>query len=56
MIIGLVGEKLAGKDTVANYLVEKYGAEPMARELLARVLRYAGGKEKHCRQHEYQLQ
>lgn len=26
MIIGLVGEKLAGKDTVANYIVEKYGA------------------------------
>ncbi len=26
MIIGLVGEKLAGKDTVSNYLVEKYGA------------------------------
>jgi dephospho-CoA kinase len=26
MIIGLVGEKLAGKDTIANYLVEKYGA------------------------------
>lgn len=24
--IGLVGEKLAGKDTVANYLVEKHGA------------------------------
>jgi dephospho-CoA kinase len=27
MIIGLVGEKLAGKDTIANYLVEKYGAD-----------------------------
>ena len=27
MIIGLVGEKLAGKDTGANYLAEKYGAE-----------------------------
>lgn len=27
MIIGLVGEKLAGKDTVANYLVEKYQAD-----------------------------
>ena len=26
MIIGLVGEKLAGKDTVANYLVGKYNA------------------------------
>ena len=26
MIIGLVGEKLAGKDTAANYFVEKYGA------------------------------
>ncbi len=26
MIIGLVGEKLAGKDTVANHLVEKHGA------------------------------
>lgn len=26
MIIGLVGEKLAGKDTVANYLVDKYQA------------------------------
>lgn len=26
MIIGLVGEKLAGKDTLANYLVEKYQA------------------------------
>lgn len=26
MIIGLVGEKLAGKDTVANYLVQKYDA------------------------------
>ena len=26
MILGLVGEKLAGKDTVANYLVEKYAA------------------------------
>lgn len=26
MIIGLVGEKLAGKDTVANYLESKYGA------------------------------
>lgn len=26
MIIGLVGEKLAGKDTVANYLVDKYNA------------------------------
>jgi dephospho-CoA kinase len=26
MIIGLVGEKLAGKDTVANYLAEKHGA------------------------------
>lgn len=26
MIIGLVGEKLAGKDTVANFLSEKYGA------------------------------
>lgn len=27
MIIGLVGEKLAGKDTAANYLAEKYGAD-----------------------------
>ena len=27
MIIGLIGEKLAGKDTVAEYLVKKYGAE-----------------------------
>jgi dephospho-CoA kinase len=27
LIIGLVGEKLAGKDTVANFLVEKYSAE-----------------------------
>ena len=27
MIIGLVGEKLAGKDTAANYLVQKYGAD-----------------------------
>lgn len=26
IIIGLVGEKLAGKDTVANYLVKNYGA------------------------------
>jgi dephospho-CoA kinase len=26
MIIGLVGEKLAGKDTAANYLVGKYNA------------------------------
>ena len=26
IIIGLVGEKLAGKDTAANYLVKKYGA------------------------------
>jgi dephospho-CoA kinase len=26
MIIGLVGEKLAGKDTVAEYLAEKYNA------------------------------
>ena len=26
MIIGLVGEKLAGKDTTANYLVEKHEA------------------------------
>jgi dephospho-CoA kinase len=26
MIIGLVGEKLAGKDTVANYLVENHNA------------------------------
>ena len=26
IIIGLVGEKLAGKDTSANYLVDKYGA------------------------------
>jgi dephospho-CoA kinase len=26
-IIGLVGEKLAGKDTTANYLVEKYSAD-----------------------------
>ena len=26
-------------------LVEKYGTEPMARELLARVLRYSGGKD-----------
>lgn len=26
-IIGLVGEKLAGKDTTANYLVKKYGAD-----------------------------
>lgn len=26
MIIGLVGEKLAGKDTVANYLSAQYGA------------------------------
>lgn len=25
-IIGLVGEKLAGKDTAANYLAKKYGA------------------------------
>lgn len=27
MIIGLTGEKLSGKDTVADYLVSKYGAE-----------------------------
>lgn len=27
LIIGLVGEKLAGKDTTANYLVQKYGAD-----------------------------
>lgn len=27
MIIGLTGKRLAGKDTVANYLVEKYGYE-----------------------------
>lgn len=26
IIIGLVGERLAGKDTVANFLLEKYGA------------------------------
>jgi dephospho-CoA kinase len=26
MIIGVLGEKLAGKDTVAEYLVDKYGA------------------------------
>jgi len=26
MIIGLVGEKLAGKDTATNYLTEKFGA------------------------------
>jgi dephospho-CoA kinase len=26
LIIGLVGEKLSGKDTLANFLVEKYGA------------------------------
>lgn len=26
LIIGLVGEKLAGKDTAANFLVEKHGA------------------------------
>lgn len=26
LIIGLVGEKLAGKDTASNYLVQKYGA------------------------------
>lgn len=26
MIIGLIGEKLAGKDTAAEYLVRKYGA------------------------------
>lgn len=26
MIIGLIAQKLAGKDTVAQYLVEKYGA------------------------------
>lgn len=26
MIIGLVGEKFAGKDTAANYLVSKYNA------------------------------
>ena len=26
MIIGLVGEKLAGKDTVADYMAEKYNA------------------------------
>jgi dephospho-CoA kinase len=26
-IIGLVGEKLAGKDTIANYMVEKHGAD-----------------------------
>jgi dephospho-CoA kinase len=27
MIIGLVGEKLAGKDTAANYLMQNYGAD-----------------------------
>lgn len=27
MVIGLIGEKLAGKDVVAEYLVKKYGAE-----------------------------
>ena len=27
MIIGILGEKLAGKDTVAQYLVSKFGAE-----------------------------
>lgn len=27
MIIGIVGEKLAGKDIAANYLVSKYGAD-----------------------------
>ncbi len=27
MIIGLVGEKLAGKDTTARYLMDKYAAE-----------------------------
>lgn len=27
MVIGLVGEKLSGKDTTANYLAEKYSAE-----------------------------
>lgn len=26
-IIGIVGEKLAGKDVMANYLVKKYGAQ-----------------------------
>ncbi|MEK7161837.1 MAG: hypothetical protein AAB729_04070 [Patescibacteria group bacterium] len=26
IIVGLVGEKLAGKDTTANHLVAKYGA------------------------------
>ncbi len=27
MVIGILGEKLAGKDTVAEYLVSRYGAE-----------------------------
>jgi len=27
LIIGLVGEKLSGKDVAANYLVKKYGAQ-----------------------------
>ena len=27
IIFGILGEKLAGKDTVANYLEDKYGAE-----------------------------
>ena len=26
-------------------LIEKYGTEPMAREMLSRMLRYTGGKE-----------
>lgn len=34
MIIGIVGEKLAGKDTAADYLAEKYGAKRFRFSLL----------------------
>ena len=43
LIIGLIGQKLSGKDTVANYLVNRYGAVSIASsQLLDETLQVLG--------------
>lgn len=54
LIIGLIGQKLSGKDTVANYLVNKYGAVSFAGGHILNELLEVLGKEK-SRENEMSL-
>lgn len=46
LIIGLIGQKLSGKDTVANYLINRYGAVSFAGGHILNEVLAVLGKEK----------